>query len=181
MDKKLEMKASKSMSYILRHNPGEFGLTLDEEGYVNIKDLLYALTSQFKYREIILDDIKYIVQNDNKGRYEIKGDLIRAIYGHSTKDKIVKKPCEPPKVLYHGTTPDAYRDIKREGLKSMNRQYVHLSQDIETAIMVAKRRTNTPELLTIDTSKAYKAGIKFYKEANGIYLSDNIPKEYIIF
>ena len=44
----------------------------------------------------------------------------------------------------------------------MNRQYVHLSVDTETATQVGKRRDNQPVVLEINTKKAMENGIPFY-------------------
>jgi putative RNA 2'-phosphotransferase len=42
MEQKL-VQLSRTMSYALRHNPADFGLTLDAEGWVPVQDLLTAL------------------------------------------------------------------------------------------------------------------------------------------
>ena len=42
----------------------------------------------------------------------------------------------------------------------MQRQYVHLSIDVETATRVGKRRDPEPVILKIDTEAAQKAGIQ---------------------
>lgn len=179
MDK---IRVSKTISYALRHNPKDFNLVLDDEGFVNIDYLLKGLINNDKYCKKInltIEDIKEIVETDNKKRYEIIDNKIRAIYGHSTRNKINKKPSIPPDILYHGTTEEAYEKIKMQGLKSMQRQYVHLSQDIETAIIVAKRRTKNPIILKVNAKEANLNKVKFYKETNGIYLSEPIPPKFI--
>ena len=61
----------------------------------------------------------------------------------------------------------------------MDRQYVHLSIDAESAYMVGRRRTKNPIILKVFAQEAYKAGIKFYEENGGIWLSDAIPAEFI--
>ena len=48
-----------------------------------------------------------------------------------------------------------------EGLKSMNRLYVHLSKDIETANKVGKRHGN-PVVLKIHSNQMYEEGCIFY-------------------
>ena len=40
---------SKEILYVLRHNPKEYGLNFDENGYVEINDLLSVLNKK-KYR-----------------------------------------------------------------------------------------------------------------------------------
>lgn len=75
---------SKEISYALRHNPKEFGLTLDEDGFCNIQDLLDSINKEHKFgRDITKEDLEYIIKNSSKVRHEIKGNKIRALYGHS--------------------------------------------------------------------------------------------------
>lgn len=52
-----------------------------------------------------------------------------------------------------GTSPSAAESILKNGLKSRNRVYVHLSEDIETAYAVGKRHSDTPVILKINTKK----------------------------
>ena len=63
--------------------------------------------------------------------------------------------------------------------KSMGRQYVHLSIDVKSAYMVGQRRTKNPTILKVLAQEAYRAGIKFYEENGGIWLSDTIPAGFI--
>ena len=61
----------------------------------------------------------------------------------------------------------------------MSRQYVHLSEDIETAKLVGDRKKGETILLTIDTELAQSKGIKFYIGNEKVWLSDGIPAEFI--
>lgn len=175
------LKLSKTMSYALRHAPDEFNIKLNNNGWTNLNLFLEALRSHHKtFKDITLEDILDVVKNDEKGRYEVSNGNIRAVYGHSTKDKILKKSTKPPKYLYHGTTSNFSKIILTEGLKPKQRQYVHLSQDIETATNVGLRRTNNPVILQVNSQEAFNNGVKFYKETNGIWLADYIPAKYLI-
>ena len=44
----------------------------------------------------------------------------------------------PPEILYHGTATKFLESIREKGILKRNRQYVHLSSDIETAKNVDK-------------------------------------------
>lgn len=61
----------------------------------------------------------------------------------------------------------------------MNRQYVHLSTDRETARQVARRRPGPHVILTIDAAGAHAQGVRFYRGNEGVWLSDPIPPPYI--
>jgi len=60
----------------------------------------------------------------------------------------------------------------------MNRQHVHLSATKETATSVGSRR-GKPIILEVRALCMFKAGHKFYRSANGVWLTDTVPWEYI--
>jgi putative RNA 2'-phosphotransferase len=155
-------------------------LELDEQGFVPIAQLLHALNESNKFeREIVQADLEEIIATSEKKRPEIVGDKIRALYGHTVPQSIKKEPGIPPAVLYHGTTHRALPQILQDGLKPMQRQYVHLSIDVETATRVGKRRDPEPVILKIDTEAAQKAGIQFYIGNDKVWLCNRVPKECI--
>jgi len=65
-------------------------------------------------------------------------------------------------VLYHRTSKDAAKLILSEGLKPIQRRYVHLSTDKYSAFVVGKRKELEPVILSIAARKAYLAYITFY-------------------
>ena len=67
--------------------------------------------------------------------------------------------------------------ILQDGLKPMQRQYVHLSIDVETATRVGKRRDPEPVILKLDTEAAQKAGIQFYIGNDKVWLCKEMPKD----
>lgn len=174
------IKLSKEVSYALRHAPWEYELELDSEGFVLVNQLLDALNQTNEYeREIVIDDLNYIIKTSDKKRHEIVDDKIRALYGHSVPNKIIKKEANPPAVLYHGTAHRFVDLIMDKGLMPMKRQYVHLAIDIETATLVGKRRDANPVMLEIDCKTAIEDGIKFYLGNDKVWLCDNVPPKYI--
>lgn len=170
---------SREISYALRHAPKEYGLTLDGQGWVSVECLIASLSKQEKYSALTIQDISDMIKASEKKRHEIVGDRIRALYGHSTKEKIKKEAIQPPDVLYHGTAHKFLQKILEQGLISKDRQYVHLSQDQETAIAVGKRRDTDPIVLRIDAVAAWKDGVMFYHGNEMIWLTDRIPVKYI--
>ena len=173
-------KLSKEISYALRHAPWEYELELDSEGFVPTEQLLAAINENGKHgREITVADIEYIIANSDKTRFEIQGDRVRALYGHTIPMHISKEPIVPPAILYHGTTHKAAQIILKDGLKPMKRQYVHLSVDTDTAIQVGKRRDNDPVILKIDAAKAHADEVVFYKGNDKVVLADYVAPKYI--
>ena len=173
-------KLSKEISYALRHAPWEYELELGSEGFVPVQQLLDAINENGKYGiKITIEDIEHIIKISDKKRFEISGDNIRALYGHSVPMHILKEPVTPPPILYHGTTHKVVDVIMSEGLKPMSRQYVHLSVDIDTAVQVGRRRDHDPVILRIDAAKAYSDGVVFYKGNDKVVLAVYIPGQYV--
>jgi putative RNA 2'-phosphotransferase len=172
ISQKLETKISKYMSYLLRHEPKD--LKLDEEGFVNLDNFLKVIQERFNW----LKKEDLISMAERNERYEVLGDKIRAIYGHSIEVTYKLEETFIDK-LYHGTASDAAEKILKEGLKAMGRNKVHLSATVKAAIRVGKRRTKNPIILVIDASGAIKEGIKIEKATDLVYLTDYIPPKFI--
>lgn len=172
-------RLSKTIAHALRHKPEEYGLKLDAEGWVTVDALLEALQHHGFRQPISRAEIEEIIATSEKQRFEIQDNKIRAFYGHSTTEKIEKEPAVPPITLYHGTSPEAAKVILREGLRSMKRQYVHLSTDTQTARKVALRHTRQPVILSVAARQAHEQGIAFYLGNEDIWLADPIPPTFI--
>jgi putative RNA 2'-phosphotransferase len=171
---------SRTLSYALRHHPESLGLQLDAEGWVDVQTLLDALSQhRSAWKDVQEADILEIMAQSDKQRFELKNGRIRAFYGHSLPQKIERIPDPPPMFLYHGTTPQAYGRIQQQGILPMDRQYVHLSAEKQTAVQVARRRTGTPVILKIDAQHAVLQGIHFYLGNDMVWLADRIPPEWI--
>lgn len=172
-------KLSKEISHALRHVPWEYELEMDENGWVPIEQLLDALHKTEKWNNIIEEDLSKMIEMSEKKRHEIKDGNIRAFYGHSLPMKILKEGKMPPNVLYHGTARRFLESIIENGLSPQSRQYVHLSQDLETAENVGRRHDDNPCILIIDAKVAWDDGIKFYIGNEKVWLADTIPSKYI--
>lgn len=138
-------KLSKTVSYILRHEPEKYGLQLENEGWVEIECLCRAV-EQDDFKKVTKFDLITMIEKSKKRRHEIVDSKIRATYGHSVNSKINYEKSIPPEFLYHGTARRFIENILKEGLISRDRQYVHLSSDLETAISVGKRYDDKPNL-----------------------------------
>lgn len=170
---------SKEISYALRHAPWEYELELDENGWVDVDQLLSALKCNPKWGGVRASDLELMISKAAKKRHEILDGRIRAFYGHSIPKKILMREVAPPAILYHGTARAALNSIMEEGLMPNQRQYVHLSQDIETALQVGRRRDVDPVIIAVDAKLAYENRVKFYHGNDKVWLADVIPPEYL--
>lgn len=179
MENSRREKISKSLSYWLRHRPEKIGIVIGKDGWTDVKELL-----EKAQKEIIFDleELKEVVASCDKQRFAFSEDFssIKANQGHSVKVELDFKEIAAPPVLYHGTVKQFIESIKKSGLIPGKRHHVHLSKDTETATKVGKRR-GEPIVLKIDAQKMQNDGFRFYISDNGVYLTDVVPKRYIIF
>lgn len=173
------VELSKEISYALRHAPQEYGLNPDEEGWVNVNQLISSLGRKKEFQNISEKDIISMIHASQKKRHECLNGKIRALYGHTLNQKIIKEVMIPPEILFHGTAGRFVEDIMHQGLLSQKRQYVHLSEDLETAITVGKRHDKVPVILKINSASAHNNGIIFFRGGEQIWLSESIPSQYI--
>jgi putative RNA 2'-phosphotransferase len=172
------VRISKFLSLVLRHKPETIGIRLDPHGWVPVAELLgQAARHAFP---IAPDELREVVETNDKRRFALSDDglRIRASQGHSIAVDLQLEPATPPDVLYHGTVARFLPAIRREGLRRQRRQYVHLSADGETAMRVGGRRGEAV-VLEIEALRMREAGLVFYRSANGVWLTDHVPPDFI--
>lgn len=175
-------KISKFLSLVLRHRPETIGVRLDEAGWVNVDTFIAALNRHPAGRHINRELLDSVVRDNDKQRfvYSEDGQCIRARQGHSIDVELGFPPSKPPETLLHGTPQSAVAAIRATGLKKMNRHHVHLHHDSSTAQSVGARR-GVPVLLTVRAGDMHRAGHVFYVTENHVWLTDHVPREFIIF
>lgn len=170
---------SKFLSLVLRHKPKLIGVKMDKQGWVDTKELCEKCQDFGK--DIDLEFLYFIVADNEKKRFTFNADKsrIRANQGHSIDIDLGYEPTEPPKLLFHGTAELFLDGILRNGLVKRKRRHVHLSPDEETAFKVGSRH-GQPIILTILAKAMHKAGHIFYISENGVWLTDEVPPEFIL-
>ncbi|MBN9256421.1 MULTISPECIES: RNA 2'-phosphotransferase [unclassified Mesorhizobium] len=171
-----DTQISKFMSLVLRHAPQEAGLTLDENGWADLGALCAVIEHKFGASAT---DVARVVAENPKKRFAIEGDRIRAVQGHSVDIDLGLQPSAPPAILYHGTKQEFLGAILREGLTSQSRQHVHLSKDVETALIVARRRKGKDVILRVDSAAMAGDGAPFFLSDNGVWLTNHVPPRYL--
>lgn len=178
MTNKQKIKASKYLSYLLRHKPEAGNLTLDANGWANSRDVLRALAAEGHPATMTI--LREIVTTDDKSRYAFRGndESIRANQGHSLPVDLGLVVQPPPERLYHGTAETTLRLIWQHGLLPMRRQHVHLSSDVATAITVGTRH-GTSTVLEVRANDMAEQGHPFYRSENGVWLTTHVPLEFL--
>ena len=173
-------KVSKLLSLVLRHEPQRIGLVLDAQGWADIDDLIERAGAHGTV--LTREEIVEVVATSDKQRFALdaSGRRIRASQGHSIDIDLGLEPQQPPPVLFHGTADTSLAAIRAEGLTRARRQHVHLSRDAVTAAAVGQRH-GRPVVLRVAAGRMWSAGFAFYLSANGVWLTDAVPAEFIEF
>lgn len=173
-------RISKFLSLVLRHEPQKIGIQLDPNGWVDCNTLIEAAAGHgvsFDY-----PTLTEVVRTNDKKRFALSDDgkRIRANQGHSVNVDLQLKAQTPPPQLYHGTVEKFLDSIRIDGLRKGERHHVHLSRDTQTASIVGERR-GKPVILSIRSSAMHEAGHEFFLSENGVWLTDQVPAEFIEF
>ena len=167
---------SRWMSYVLRHNPLRYGLQPDRHGYIDLEE--FFLIARRRYPQVTPESLRDLIEHGGAGRFEIIGNRLRARYGHSIAVEPATPAVEPPARLYHGTDATRTEAILATGLFPMDRRLLHLSESIEDALMVARRKSEQPVVFRVLAQEAHRAGISFYHEGK-VYLAPQIPAQFL--
>lgn len=173
-----EVKTSRFMSLVLRHNPQKIGITLDSAGWVNVNEFLAACKAHG--HTLTRNELELIVLNNDKQRFAFSedGQRIRANQGHSVQVELEYQPTAPPPILYHGTASRFLASIRQQGLVKGNRHHVHLSADPKTAKAVGVRQGRLV-LLVVRSQQMHEDSYQFFLSANGVWLTDVVPPKYL--
>jgi putative RNA 2'-phosphotransferase len=169
-------RTSRKLAYVLRHRPDSVGLTLTADGWVAVDDLLRAFARSGT--RITRADLEQVVETNDKRRFVIDGDRIRAHQGHSVAVDLDLPECRPAGALFHGTTRHNLDAIFLDGLVRGTRHHVHLSADPDTARAVGARH-GSPVVLRVDAEAMLAEGMRFYLSGNGVWLTDHVPPRHL--
>lgn len=169
---------SKFLSLVLRHQPEVIGITLSQDGWADIDELI----EKSRRKNVVLthDSIMEIVTTSDKQRFKVSedGGRIRANQGHSVSVDVGLSEQVPPETLFHGTADRFIVSIREEGLRPGSRQHVHLSVDQATAMKVGARH-GKPIVLIIRSGVMHRDGSRFFRSENGVWLVQHVPVKYL--
>ena len=169
-------RISRFLSYLLRHRPKEYPLAFDRHGFVAWSAIVDLV--QERFFDATEQEVRAVVTESEKKRFELSDDKVRATYGHSFPVDLGLEPVEPPPELYFGTARDLAQSILHKGLKPRDRQFVHLSASLEEAEAVGKRRDPVPAIVVVDTRAARQADVAFYR-SGPLFLAENVPPQFL--
>jgi len=164
------------ISGALRHFPDDLGLAMNQHGWVDLDVLVDAMRTRYKWSN--KEKLFSIIESDEKSRYEIKANKIRARYGHSVDVDLDYEENTLPE-LYYGASREEVDILLEKGIKPVRQRYVHLSTSVDKAREVAKIHTEDPVLLVVNAEEAQNDGVAILSATENIVLADEIPPQYL--
>ena len=166
-----DVRLSKKLSWLLRHGAAEAGVTQSEDGFVALADAL-------RVAQCSRETLDRVAQENAKKRFEIVGDRIRAVQGHSSGRvdasalEATYTPYEGADVILHGTSLAAAGAIVREGIRSQARTHVHFATSTTS---VVGKRASVDVFVEVSVSALQREGIAVFVAPNGVVLAREAP------
>jgi putative RNA 2'-phosphotransferase len=164
------------LTFLLRHQPREYPLLFDRRGFVDWRDVVEIV--QERFYDVTEDDIRAVVTDSKKQRFELVDEKVRATYGHSFPVDLEGEAAEPPEKLYCGAARDLAQSMLRSGLKPRDRRYIHLSLSHEEAESVARRHDPAPAVIVVAAQAAHIEGVRFYR-SGPLFLAESVPAKFL--
>lgn len=179
MDRAHRVRVSKLLAFGLRHEPAALGLVLDPAGWASVEAVLGGLAKHGEH--VTRAELAEVVATSDKKRFALSDDgtQIRASQGHSVDVELGLPPREPPETLFHGTAERVLSAIRRDGLLPGSRTHVHLSADVRSAEIVAKRRAGPHVILRVRAATMHASGLAFFLSENGVWLTAHVPPGFL--
>ena len=161
---------------MLRHQPEQFDLELNATGFADVGEVVRALNERLG-EPVREDDLRKAVESGDRIRYEIQGEKIRALYGHS----IPVEPgdaSKPPEMLYVAISERDLDRAKRFGLRGGRRRFLHLALTEEDARETGRRLAVEYTVLHVRSLDAWEEGINFY-DRRSLWLAEEVPTQLL--
>lgn len=171
-DPALLERITRSLAFMLRHQPEKFDLELDPFGFADIDEVVRALNERLG-EPVVRGDVVEAVQAGDRQRYEIQESKIRALYGHS----IPVEPgpaARPPEMLYVAVAAQDVERAGRFGLRGGRRRFLHLALTPEDAMEAGKRLDRDYTVLAVHALDAWEEGVNFF-DRKSLWLAEEVP------
>ena len=188
-NEKHNVKLSKSLSWLLRHNLNLIYPLLDNEndietakstGFVDCG----AILKHPRFQSYNIQQIKEVCNLNDKQRFSIRQHTdnpnkfqIRANQGHTIKSVNVElRRIQSANELNHDVIHGTFRKnwqliIKSGGLNRMKRNHIHFAKGLPgDSGVISGMRQNTEVRIYIDVEKAIEDGFEFFESTNGVIL-----------
>ncbi len=168
---------------MLRHFPENYGVRLNEHGWVKVYSIVPAIRARRKsFGWLTARHIESMALTDPKERYQVNREHeIRATYGHTIPVELDDLPNdELPDILFYQTTEEELEFIKETGISPSDKTWIHLSKTYRQAYVSGLFHVESPKIVGIDIKKLVASGINVYRATSDVFVSREIPPEFIL-
>jgi putative RNA 2'-phosphotransferase len=170
---------AKTLDYIARRSPGEYGLFWDPEGAMPWKEFYWALQEDVSLRFVRQSTIQELMLLGIELPFALDGNLLRLRPEFALP--AYPPASDVPMRLYFGLKPKNMVYAQNSGLKSARRRFVPVCSERELALRIARRDEKAPIPIEILAREASESGLSFFTAGLHLYLVESIPAEFILF
>ncbi|MGA2935746.1 MAG: hypothetical protein ABSF52_01425 [Syntrophobacteraceae bacterium] len=170
---------AKTLDYISRHSPGEYGLFWDPQGTMPWKEFYWALQEDVSLRFVRQSTIQELTLLGSELPFVLDGSLLRLRPEFALPP--YPRASDVPTRLFFGLKPKNMAYTQKIGLKSPRRRFVTVCSERELALRIARREEKAPILIEILAREACESGLSFLTAGLHLYLVESVPAEFILF
>jgi putative RNA 2'-phosphotransferase len=168
---------AKTLTYLLIHAPGEYGLFWDEDGSMPWKELYWALQEDPGLRFVRESHLREIGFLGIDFPAVLDGHLLRL----KPSSPVPEYPVvdAPPSRLFYGCRQRHVLAVRVHGLTAAGRPALAVSSDKDLALRIARRRDPAPILIDILADAAAAEGARFRFAGGDLYLVESLPIRHL--
>jgi putative RNA 2'-phosphotransferase len=166
---------AKLIEYIIFYRPDEFGLFLDDDGSLPIKELMWALHEEEDWKHIRLGHLKELAYSRFEAPFALEKNAVKP----KQPREQIRSATLPPRILFYAARRKGYPVILKYGLRPAGRAYVPLATTEAIALRIGRRRDPKPIPLTIHAARAHDDGHTFSLCGEFLYLVKALPSSYL--
>ena len=166
----------RSLALVLRHAPEKFNVDMDINGWVETRELSKAIADSRRHLHWVRAwHFEAIANADEKGRWQVENEMVRATYGHSIEIELDLPTDDIPDALYWPCEATEVESLLKFGILSGDRKHIHLSRTIENALEAGHVRITRPSVIEVDTIRAIADGHTIYRAGTTVFLTEEVP------
>ena len=171
---------ARKLALVLRHAPEKFDLEMDINGWIDVRDIVRKFKDGRRRQHWLRPHhLVAISETDPKGRYEIRGNMMRATYGHTVEIELDLPSTDIPDSLYYPSDPGEAENLVEIGISPGDRAHVHLSASIRHAAEAGRFHHKDPAIIEVDTARMVASGETIWHAGVTVYLAEGVSGDYL--
>ena len=177
-----DVRLSKTLSWLLRHQAAKEGLDMQHDGFVPCEQVVSFLSAR-SIPGMTMQQLLNEVRACPKRRLELSPDhtQVRAVHGHSIRElddaRVLVEITDADTVIdaRYGISFKQWETVKTEGLRCGTRNHLHIAtRNSKSGYVIGKPGGDADVLVYLDIASAMKDGVKFFLAPNGVVLTRGV-------